>query len=382
MKKGKSLRNAFIRVSETNHTNKGVIKFSDTDILTILQGWTSVEEFYYIKHTPEASEDNIHYHIVIKFKYPVPFANVKAKFPYGKIENARSVPQCVKYLIHQEDLSKKQYPITDIQTNHTEKLLQYLSQKSPSRKIDAQKYIEKVATGEIREFEIFDKIPAVVFAHHKAKIDNAAIYFINKTYMDKDREVKVIFIYGQTGVGKTTLAKVWCKLRNKSYCISSSSNDPMQDYKCEDVLILDDLRDTDYKLNDLLKLLDNHTKSTSRSRFRNKAFIGDTIIITSAIPLDEWYFHEENEDKRQLRRRIIEYVKMDKEKVDSFRYDYKTRKYELYASSKNTISSMYEDTGKTFTSILEDLGTTFTPQAKKDLIEAIEDSREDLFKDL
>ena len=40
----------------------------------------------------------------------------------------------------------------------------------------------------------------------------------------------------------------------------------------EDVLILDDLRDSDFKFTDLLKILDNHTKSTVKSRYHNKAF--------------------------------------------------------------------------------------------------------------
>ena len=379
----KSLRNAFIRISAINNTEKGIVSYSSTDLLIILRSWLSIKNFFLVEHVPEVNEDNRHYHIVIQFNNPVPFLNIKAKFPYGKIEVPRNVGQCVKYLIHAEDQTKTQYDKSAIITNNPQALEKHLKPSPSSRRKEVDRYLLAIMSGEIREFEICEKVPPLIFAQYRSRIDNAITYFINNRYMDKNRAIRVVFIYGATGVGKTTLAKKSCEEQNKSYCISSSSNDPMQDYKCEDVLILDDLRDTDYKLNDLLKLLDNHTKSTSKARFRNKAFVGDTIIITSAVPLAEWYFDEKAEDKHQLKRRIGEYVKMSKEKIDSYMYDPKTKRHEFFVTSPNLISQYYNDPSKTVISILEGLGNSFSPKVKEKLQEELEQvPPSDMFKDM
>ena len=112
----------------------------------------------------------------------------------------------------------------------------------------------------------------------------------------------------------------------------------MQDYKGEDVLILDDLRDSDFKFTDLLKILDNHTKSTVKSRYHNKAFIGDTIVITSYKPLQDWYFDVPSESKHQLYRRIKQMYKFNNDKIDCFEYNERSFKYEFVGTAPNVIA--------------------------------------------
>ena len=119
----------------------------------------------------------------------------------------------------------------------------------------------------------------------------------------ESKNVKVIFVEGKAGSGKSTFAKSLAVNNKKTYCVSSSSNDIMQDYTCEDYLILDDLRDTSFSFEDLLKLLDNYVISTVKSRYNNKLFLGEYIVITSAKPLAEWY-KDTTEDRQQLFRRI------------------------------------------------------------------------------
>ena len=115
---------------------------------------------------------------------------------------------------------------------------------------------------------------------------------------------------------------------NYDYCVSSSSNDFMQDYLGQKGLILDDCRDRSFKsFEDCLKLLDNHTSSTVQSRFHNKSFNGEIIVITSSVPLSYWfrgknndgnYFNVANEDFVQLYRRISCYVEITHEEIHVF----------------------------------------------------------------
>ena len=91
---------------------------------------------------------------------------------------------------------------------------------------------------------------------------------------------------GEKGTGKTTYAKRMLDKLGYDYCVSSSSNDPFQDYLGQDAIIMDDLRDDVFGFADILKILDNHTSSSYRSRFSNKVFNGKMIVITTVIPLN------------------------------------------------------------------------------------------------
>lgn len=179
--------------------------------------------------------------------------------------------------------------------------------------------------------------------------------------------MQCIFIQGDSGVGKTTYAKIICKDRKFTTYVSSGSNDVLDDYKGEDAIILDDLRPNCLSLSDLLKMLDNNTASSVKSRFRNKVLECKLIIITTTKDI-ETFFHEvfqnENETKIQLMRRCQMYIKMRKEDMDINLYNEKTREYEYihtienpvfveFATSEmstteklNLVSSMLGNTGK------------------------------------
>ena len=161
-----------------------------------------------------------------------------------------------------------------------------------------------------------------------------------------DRFVQVMFVTGATGTGKTTFARqfveklnyfdivpkqFWRKksvdgekpYRPLDYAVSGSSNDVFENYKGEDVFILDDMRDDSFTFTDLLKFLDNHTNSPIKSRFSNKCFFGVLIIITSEQPLSKWYRDEDDiarksldyKTLKQLYRRISNYVEVKKDKI-------------------------------------------------------------------
>ena len=139
--------------------------------------------------------------------------------------------------------------------------------------------------------------------------------------LSTDRDIQVIFISGRGGTGKTFYAKKLCEQLNYDYCVSSSSNDPFQDYLGQKAMIFDDLRDKSFEFEDLLKILDNHTSSSVKSRFNNKVFNGQLIIITSSVPLHYWYMKLRSSEEQlvQLYRRINTYIDVTKEFI--FIYD-------------------------------------------------------------
>lgn len=378
----KSYRNANIRVSSENDTNDDGLKlYTFTDIESILKDWSENSGFTYwfIEHEADDEVSMTHWHIVIKFKSPMPFAPIKSRFPYGLIENTKNMKNSIHYLIHLNDKSKKQYAWGDIRTNCLD-MTPYKVQTSSQQEVTLQGVMESINSGTIREYNQFEVIPIELWAKYKTRIENALTYYRERICVDKNRAIEVIFISGATGLGKTTFAKDYCSGLHKSKCVSSSSNDPLQDYKGEDVLILDDLRDDSFKFHDFLKLLDTHTLSSSRSRYHNKPFIGDTIIITSTKPLSDWYFDESSEDKHQLYRRIRQMVKFTSDVIFAFEYDDKLCRYIPAGSSRNYITMKAKERAKLAVKLFDAVGVEFTPANKKVIQDAIKNYTDDDWK--
>jgi len=380
----KSYRTANIRITSENFTNRdGLVTYTFADVCSLLKDWSSTSGLTYwaIEHPVDDEVTKTHFHLVIKFNSPARFETIKNKFPYGDIESSRNLRASVQYLIHFNDKSKTQYTWEQIVTNCLD-LTPYKVQSSSQQEITLHSVYEAIERGDIREYNLYEKIPIALFAGNKTKIDNALTYFREKICMDKDRDVLVIFISGATGLGKTTFAKKYCIGLQKKACLSSSSNDPLQDYKGEPVLILDDMRDDSFKFHDFLKLLDNHTLSSSKSRYHNKSFIGDTIIITSTRPLYDWYFNKSSEDKHQLYRRVRQVLKFSPERIDAFEYSDKLGRYVPSGSAPNVYTMVAPDRAKLAMKLFDAAGIEFTPADKKTINDAIKTYTDEDWKKL
>ena len=145
-----------------------------------------------------------------------------------------------------------------------------------------------------------------------------------------ERNMKCFFLTGDSGTGKTTFAKQYCKDNHLSFFVSSGSNDPLDGYDGQDVIILDDLRPSVYGLSDLLKLLDNNTASTVKSRFYNKFISCSHIFITTTLSIDSFFrnvFSEEPETSVQLKRRCESLMEFHHDFMDFYIYDKNKRDY-------------------------------------------------------
>lgn len=380
----KSYRNANIRVTAENDTeHEGPVLYTLTDIEIKLKDWAESAgvTYWFIEHPADDEVSTTHFHIVIKFKSPMPFETIKNRFPYGNIENTRNLRNSIQYLIHLNDKSKVQYSWDDIKTN-CQDMSPYKVQSSSQQEVTIQAILECIDSGKIKEYNQYTAIPIELWAKYKTRIENALTYYRERICMDKDRNITVIFMSGPTGIGKTTFAKRYSETRYPSVkpCISSSSNDPLQDYKGEPVLILDDLRDDSFKYHDFLKLLDNHTLSSSKSRYHNKPFIGDVIIITSTRPINDWYFNKTPEDKHQLYRRVNQWLKFDGEKIYAFEYNEKTRRYEPAGTALNPIMMEVKKRKEIIMGVFDTMGVEFTPSDKKNLESALDNMTDEEFK--
>lgn len=348
IKLSRSLRNAFIRVSSYNKTKDDEeVIYKTEHIEKILSEWASTSQltYYYIEHSADDEVSQTHWHILIRFKSPIHFETIKNKFPFGDIENARNSKNCIQYMIHLNDTSKKQYSWDAIKTND-KNTDWYKVQSGATQEVILQGIMTKVMSGEIRQYNQVNFIPPELWAKYRTRISNWFDYYNQKVVTDKNRTIETVYLSGSTGLGKTTFAKKYCEMRGISYCISSASNDPLQDYQGEECLILDDFRgdsrrgdkSRSFEFHDFLKLLDPFTRSSGKSRYRNKDFIGSLIIITSTRPLYDLYFDLPAEDKQQLYRRINQQYQFSLEKIYIFDYSPITKRYERAGYIPNVIN--------------------------------------------
>lgn len=296
--------------------------YTQKDIEKSISEYKTIKEWAYILHDKDKNEKGAvlpHFHIYLWFGVGVDFNQIAGWFntlPQNVEKVKTSKKAILKYLTHQNAPAKYQYPKEEVISNFDIEAI--TSEKSPFNRF--------------ADFENYSYAQHLIYLKNEVD-DNLKLkgheilkkhWLLHCDYLDTkgDRKMKVIFMEGVAGSGKTTFAKQLSTTLKKDYYISSSSNDPLQGYKGQKVLILDDCRDSTFPFNDLLKILDNNTSSSVRSRYQNKMFNGDIIIITSVVPLRKWYQGIDSkisdESLNQLYRRISEYYKLTKNTITAF----------------------------------------------------------------
>lgn len=259
-----------------------------------------------------------HIHLVLKFersqpqktKYICKWFNLAENF-VSKING--SFEDAVLYLAHINAPDKAQYDIKNITANFD--VQSVIANADSKDKLSS--IVDRILSGEIREYNKTTEIDTklLVYPDSLRVIENA--FKVRAEYLQNtqsERKTTCIYICGQAGAGKTTLAKKIADSHDMDYYISSGSNDILDGYCQQPCLILDDIRPSALGLSDLLKLLDPHTACSIKSRYKNKYVNCSLIILTSVLKIDEFYhnvFEHEDEPINQLKRRCKFYIKMD-----------------------------------------------------------------------
>ena len=267
----------------------------------------TIKRYAWIKHNKENDD---HIHLMLWFYNPQTTEGL-LKWITGigtisQLERIKKDESAIAYLTHSNKPEKVQYDLSDVHSNIPLGELSAITEKQKLLS-NVQPIIDKIVRGEMTEKEMFSVENVDIYLRHKKTIDNAFDFYyecIRNEVRKGGKDMNVAFLVGKTGSGKTSYAKHFCEDNKLTYCISSGSNDVLQDYKGEEVLILDDFRDSCFRLADVLKLLDNHTRSSVNSRYHNKIFAGSQIIITTSIPLDDWYRETKGDSREQFLRRI------------------------------------------------------------------------------
>lgn len=283
-----------------------------------------------------------HVHVYLNFgQSSASFRVVAAWFKDGEERVSKvhgRMGDMLKYLTHSNSPEKYQYSLSEVSTN-----------------MDIEEEIAKDAAaqrvyGEMDAVLLSFAAEEITFAQTQIRLKEIRVkcserkqleYWNTATKMAEriwkqncavstkgQRDMEIIFIYGESGVGKSTYAEMYAAFLCNEYgyrdvCRGSANNDVLQDYMGEDILILDDYRDVDemtgkaHSLPNTLKMLDPHFASSSESRYTNKTFTGKLIIITSTKDPLTW-FEGTKEQRWQFFRRITSLIEIDEHYVTEY----------------------------------------------------------------
>lgn len=306
-------------------------------IMEILED-RNVMEWAYILHDKDDTEP--HYHIAMKFTSPRKMEQIAKWFDesVNRIERIKGQwKDILLYLTHKNAPSKYQYDDTLVCSNFNFNEVIERSDKNARK----EEIINAIADGKIREYNIHNEISVIEFDKYKRNIENAFAYRQKILKERNNRKMECIFISGTSGSGKTTQAKRICEKKGYSYCVSGSSNDPFENYQGQDCIILDDLRANVFTFADLLKITDNHTSSMVKSRYRNKILECKLLIITSIMPISQFYqnvFESSEEPLIQFERRMQTYIRMDEDVMRFHYFDKMEQCYIQYKTIANPIT--------------------------------------------
>lgn len=293
------------------------------DIQQTCMQYKTIKQWAYILH--DKDDTRPHYHIYLNFHPSSANTADVAKWFQLSYTDEKGVEHSGEQFIEKVKGRKTDVLLYLTHGNDSQK---YKHQYSPSEVVCNFDFESEIATAKIvGDFENYSYAQQLKYVNSLPVSEKAKAYTLLRKLWDlhcqclslqTDRKIDVVFITGKGGTGKTFYAKKMLNNLGYDYCVSSSSNDPFQDYAGQMAIILDDLRDTAFEdLEDLLKILDNNTQSSVRSRFNNKVFNGKMIVITSSVPLCYWYprYQYTRDSLEQLYRRIGSYIEVTTETV-------------------------------------------------------------------
>ncbi|BAD04752.1 ATP-dependent protease Clp, ATPase subunit [Onion yellows phytoplasma OY-M] len=289
-----------------------------------------------------------HWHIYLRFnnaydvKHIAQWFNTEENF-VSKIKGRFS--DALMYMIHANRTDKHQYDEREVVSDFDWKSEAQQDIFLRKYKIDTRlkDILTKIHSGEIKEYNITNYISIIEHNIYSAAIEKAFKYRTN-TLKGIERNMECVFITGMSGSGKTTLAKKIAKDKNYQTYISSGSNDVLDDYQGQECIILDDLRSNCLGLTDLLKMLDNNTSYSVKSRYKNKVLECKLIIITTVKSIDDFFedIFKKDESIIQLKRRCKLHISLDSKYISYSMWNPVKMEYEKPFKKPNNLLNKFQ----------------------------------------
>lgn len=265
------------------------------------------------------------------------------------------------YLIHAttEAQSKYQYDPKDVRASkgfdyvaEMKRISAEIKEKHKVKATNIDGLLDSLYVGAITKKDLEERLTGSQYGKLKRQIEDVWNKYLQKSaekwrkeMISQNKYVKVIWIDGIAGVGKTSLAKKYAKESGQEYFVSGSSKDIFQDYAGQHVAILDELRPNIMPYHDLLRITDPYgieDGANAPSRYHDKAIACEVFIITSPYSPFDFYKecfrgqdpHTIVDSFEQLNRRIMLNISMDKDYIYAMEFDPASKLYDVIKGTK------------------------------------------------
>ena len=310
--------------------------WNDGKIETVAQSKQSVKQYAYILHDKDLDDDGQlkkpHYHLYLNFgQNNVQFEHAAKWFDTSpnKVERIKTSKLfTLQYYLHKNEPGKHQYPLEALRANFD--VAAFL--ESASKTASFQKILEQCADGTITPWNYDTYIDPVTYAKHGNQLARAWDYAEHSRAKKAEgqRTCAVIWAYGRSGMGKTTVCRLYAQKLGLTVYLSATGKDLLSHYCGQSALILDDLRSDTFSYEELLKILDPHYNAPVHSRYRDKVLRCDRIFITTVEHPREFvsrYKLSANDSAEQLYRRLDEVWEVTAAAVRAEKYDLKHKSF-------------------------------------------------------
>lgn len=253
------------------------------------------------------------------------------------------------YLIHatKDSIAKYQYDPSEVKANFNylvemQRITEEVKKSILAQTVNSTVLLNSLYNGEITKEELERKINGNQYGRMKRQIEdvwNKHLQFQAAKWREEmkknGKQIEVIWISGEAGAGKTSLAREYAEKSKRPYFITGSSRDLFQNYAGEHTMIIDELRADMLKYPDLLRILDPFgSQVMAPSRYSDKPLACDLILITSPYDPVEFYWQlfrkfsgNSIDGLEQLLRRITLTIKMDASHIRAVEYDREKKTY-------------------------------------------------------
>lgn len=240
-----------------------------------------------------------HMHLYLAFRNPAEFAMIQERFYGAHIDIARgSHHENRDYVRKEGKWAEDAKHETSVPGTFEES--GPLPPEQDRRKKQTEEILEMVEAG-ASNADILRTFPSAM--NQLSHIEQARQTLMEEEYREKWRDLRVTYLYGRTGTGKTRSVMEQYGYRNV-YRVTNYDH-PFDNYKGEKVIVFEEFRSS-LSIADMLKYLEGYPVMLP-CRYADKVACFDTVYIISNIPLEQQYPNvQENEPEtyRAFLRRI------------------------------------------------------------------------------
>ncbi|MBE6838167.1 MAG: replication protein [Ruminococcus sp.] len=271
-------------VTINNPLEKGYTREVIKEKLSLFKGciyWCASDEIGGEEHTP-------HTHIFFYCENAVKFSTVKERFEGGHFDMCKGTcAQNRDYVFKQGKHAKTEKAETSIEGTQEE--FGEMPIERQGQRNDLADLYDMILQG-MTDDEIIENCPNYMF--NLDKFDKIRQMLRSKVYSNTLRNVKVTYIYGTAGSGKTRA--IYEKYGFKEVYRVTDYQHPFDNYNGQSVLVFEEFRSS-LKIQDMLSYLDIYPLELP-SRYNNKVACFETVYIVSNISLSEQYPHARDEE--------------------------------------------------------------------------------------